>query len=78
MISHYIEEISFADRVIVMNQGKIVLDDIPKNVVLKDEILNSAGIELPYITRMAKELKSFGKKLNGNEFSVEELCQFLK
>ncbi len=78
LISHYIEEISFADRVIVMNQGKIVLDDIPKNVVLKDEILNSAGIELPYITRMAKELKSFGKKLNGNEFSVEELCQFLK
>ena len=78
LISHYIEEISFADRVIVMNQGKIILDDTPKNVVLKDEILNNAGIELPYITRMAKELKSFGKKLNGNEFSVEELCQFLK
>lgn len=78
LISHYIEEISFADRVIVMNQGKIILDDTPKNVVLKDELLNNAGIELPYITRMAKELKSFGKKLNGNEFSVEELCQFLK
>ena len=78
LISHYIEEISFADRVLVMNKGKIVIDDTPKNVVLKDDVLNEAGIELPYITRMSKELKKSGKKLNGNEFTVDELCQFLK
>ena len=78
LISHYIEEILFSDRVLVMNEGKIVLDDIPKNVVLKDDLLYEAGVELPYITRMAQGLKKAGKNLKGNEFTIEELCQFLK
>ena len=78
LISHYIEEIIFADRVLVMNAGKIVLDDKPKNVVLCEKILNDAGVDLPYITKLSSELKKSGKNLNGNEFTIEELCQFLK
>lgn len=78
LISHYIEEISYADRVLVMNKGKVIIDDTPKNVVLKDAMLKDAGIELPYITRLSQELKKSGKNLKGNEFDVEELCQFLK
>lgn len=78
LISHYIEEITYADRVIVLNKGKVVLDDTPKNVLLKEEILNNSGIELPYIPMMATELKKKGKALVGNELSVDELCQYLK
>lgn len=78
LISHYIEEITYANRVLVMNEGKIILDDTPKNVVLKSDVLLSAGVELPYITKLAKKLKDSGKKLIGNEFTVEELCQSLK
>lgn len=78
LISHYIEEITYADRVLVMNEGKIILDDTPKNIVLKSDVLLSAGVELPYITKLAKKLKDSGKKLIGNEFTVEELCQSLK
>ena len=78
LISHYIEEITYADRVLVMNEGRIILDDIPKNVVLKSDVLLSAGVEQPYITKLAKKLKDSGKKLIGNEFTVEELCQSLK
>lgn len=78
LISHYIEEITYADRVIVLNKGKVVLDDTPKNVLLKEEILNNSGIELPYIPMMATELKKKGKTLVGNELSVDELCQYLK
>lgn len=78
LISHYIEEITFADRVLLMNNGKIILDDTPKNIVLNEDTLNSAGVELPYITKMASELKKAGKNLKGNEFTVDELCQFLK
>ena len=78
LISHYIEEITYADRVLVMNNGIIVNDDTPKNVVLKDDILKEAGVELPYITRLSKKLKDSGKNLKGNEFTVSELCQFLK
>ena len=78
LISHYIEEIIYADRVLVMNKGKIINDDTPKNIVLKDDILKEAGVELPYITRLSKKLKDSGKNLKGNEFTVSELCQFLK
>lgn len=78
LISHYIEEITYADRVLVMNEGKIILDDTPKNIVLKSDVLLSAGVELPYITKLAKKLKDSGEKLIGNEFTVEELCQSLK
>lgn len=78
LISHYIEEITYADRVLVMNNGKIINDDTPKNIVLRDEILTEAGVELPYITKLAKKLKDSGKNLKGNEFTVSELCQFLK
>ncbi len=78
LISHYIEEIKYADRVLVMNNGKIINDDTPKNTVLKEEILLEAGIELPYITKLSKLLKEKGKNLKGNEFTVKELCQFLK
>lgn len=78
LISHYIEEITYADRVLVMNNGIIINDDTPKNIVLKDDILKEAGVELPYITRLSKNLKDSGKNLKGNEFTVSELCQFLK
>lgn len=78
LISHYIEEITYADRVLVMNNGIIINDDTPKNIVLKDDILKEAGVELPYITRLSKKLKDSGKNLKGNEFTVSELCQFLK
>ena len=78
LISHYIDEISYADRVIVLDKGKITMDDSPRNIVLRSEELNKVGIMLPYIPRLATRLKNSGINLKGNEFSVNELCQFLK
>ena len=77
-ISHYVEEISYADRVIVIDEGKISLDGTPKNVLLNEDKLKKAGIELPYISYIATELHKRGKMLKGNELTVEELCQYLK
>lgn len=78
LISHYIDEISYADRVVVLNKGKLMIDDTPKNVVLKKDELLDAGITLPYVPRLASILKEKGINLKGNEFTVSELCQFLK
>ena len=61
-----------------MNKGKIVLDDTPKNVVLRGKELEESGITLPYIPKLASILRDRGINLKGNEFTVEELCQFLK
>ena len=78
LISHYVEEIAFANRVVVIDGGKLLLDDTPRNIVLKEKELYDAGIILPYIPKMANKLKDSGKNLKGNEFTVDELCQFLK
>lgn len=78
LISHYVEEINYADRVILLDKGTVVLDDIPKNVLLEEEKLKQAGIELPYIPKIANELCKRGKSLKGNELTVDELCQYLK
>lgn len=78
LISHYVEEIMYSKRVIVLNEGQIVLDDTPKNVLQQKEILYKSGIDLPYITKLASTLKDKGKKLKGNETLVTELCQYLK
>lgn len=78
LISHYIDEISYADRVIVLNNGKVTMDDTPKNIVLRQKELSESGIILPYIPRLATVLRDNGKNLKGNEFTAEELCQFLK
>lgn len=78
LISHYIDEISYAERVIVLNKGKLTMDDTPKNVVLRGKELEESGITLPYIPKLASILRDRGINLKGNEFTVEELCQFLK
>ena len=78
LISHYIDEISYADRVIVFNNGKVTMDDTPNNITLRGSELEKYGIMLPYIPKLASALKANGINLNGNEFNVKELCQFLK
>lgn len=78
LISHYLEEIEYANRVLLINNGKVALDDTPKNILLNTNLLIDAGLELPYIPRMATELKNLGKKLKGNETKVSELCRYLK
>lgn len=78
LITHYVEEISCGNRVIVMEKGKIRLDDAPENILLNTEVLDAIGIELPYVTSIARRLKDAGKVVKGNEDSVEKLCKYLK
>lgn len=78
LISHYLEEIQYADRVLLINNGRITLDDTPENALLSDKMFLDAGLELPYIPKMATALRDMGKKLKGNEMKVCELCHYLK
>lgn len=73
LISHHVEEIMYAKRVLVIDDGEIKIDDTPKNILLREKELNGCSIELPYVSRLATILKSKGKKYNGNETSVDEL-----
>lgn len=78
LITHYVEEISCGNRVLVIDEGKIKLDDTPENILLNKEVLDDIGIDLPYVTSIARKLRDCGKNVKGNEDSVEKLCKYLK
>ena len=59
-ITHYMEEAARADRVIVINDGEMILDGTPKEVFSKVDLLHSIGLESPQSTELLKMLKDFG------------------
>ncbi|MBC8632513.1 energy-coupling factor transporter ATPase [[Eubacterium] tenue] len=78
-ITHFMEEAVDADRVIVMEKGKKVLEGTPKQVFSKVEKLKSIGLDVPYMTELSKELKEEGMDIEGDILTVDEmvmkLCQ---
>ncbi len=80
-ITHYMEEALEADRVIVMNDGKVVLDDTPKNVFSQYKELESYKLTVPISTKIAIELDELGinvgKDVMNKEELVDRLCQLL-
>ena len=57
-ITHYMEEAVLADRVIVLNEGKIEFDDSPKRVFSNVETLRELGLSIPQVTELAYLLKN--------------------
>lgn len=81
MVTHHMEEVILADRIIVMDQGKIVMDGKPKEIFSRVDEMKTLGLEVPYATELAWELKKEGVNLSDTittkEELVEELCQFV-
>ncbi|MBR5459694.1 MAG: energy-coupling factor transporter ATPase [Clostridia bacterium] len=60
LITHYMNEAVFADRVIVVNDGEIALDDTPAKVFSQVETLRSLGLDVPQVTHLAHLLAEDG------------------
>lgn len=77
LITHYMEEVILADKVVVMNDGEVVLHGTPKEVYKELETIRNAQLELPIITQVAVELKNRGYDVPlslTKEELVEVLC----
>ena len=57
LITHYMEEVIHADRIFVMDQGRIVLQGKPKEVFAQVELLKRYRLDVPQVTELAYELK---------------------
>lgn len=73
LITHYMEEAAMADRVIVMDDGHIIMDDTPRKVFSRVEELHRVGLDVPQVTQAAYELKKRGFDIRADVLSVEEL-----
>lgn len=74
LITHYMNEAALADRAIVMDKGKIVLDGEPREVFTHVDILKTAGLDVPQPTELAVELKKCGIDLK-NVLTVDECVE---
>ena len=72
-ITHYMDEAVRADRVIVINDGMIILDGTPSKIFAQAEILRSAGLDLPQCADLILKLRKRGIKLEG-EINTPEQC----
>lgn len=77
LITHYMDEAIYSDRVFVMDEGKIVLEGTPKEVFSEVEYLESLRLEVPQATLLAHKLKRKGLKLPDGILTKEELAEEL-
>ena len=60
MITHYMEEAAGADRVLVLREGKIVLDGTPEEVLTQDAELRKLNLDIPFATQLSRLLQDKG------------------
>ena len=72
LVSHNMDIISqFAKRLIILNQGQVLADDSPKNLFKRQDVLDTAGLSLPSITKLMLTLKASGLNVNTNVIDIE-------
>ena len=78
-ITHYMEEAVQADRVVVVDKGKKLLEGTPKEVFKNVDLLKKIGLDVPYMTELASLLREEGLDLDDDILTVDEmvdkLCQ---
>ena len=72
LITHFMEEAQNADRVIVMDDGKIIADSTPKVVFNDVERLKSVGLDVPQTTELLHALKQSGFDITTDVISIQE------
>lgn len=77
LITHYMEEIIHADKVFVMDKGKIAMEGTPREVFSKVDELKALRLDVPQVTLLAYELKKRGVKLPDGILTKEELVKAL-
>lgn len=75
LITHYMEEIVHADKVYVMDKGRIAMTGTPREIFSEVDKLKDLRLDLPQVTLLAHELKEQGLELPDGILTVEELTE---
>ncbi|SCJ52916.1 energy-coupling factor transporter ATPase [Diplocloster agilis] len=77
LITHYMEEVVYADKVVVMDEGKIVMRGTPREIFSRVDELKQYRLDVPQVTLLAHELKKEGIPLPDGILSIDELVNAL-
>ncbi len=77
-ITHYMEEAIRADRVIVIDEGRVLLDGTPREVFSSVETLKKVGLDVPQVTELMLEMGKDGLLLRPDALTVEECAEAIE
>lgn len=77
LITHYMEEIIYANKVFVMDKGKVAMEGTPKEIFSQVEKLKSLRLDVPQVTLLAHELKKSGLDVPEGILTTKELIEAL-
>lgn len=75
LITHYMEEVIYADKVYVMDKGKVTMQGTPKEVFSRVEELKELRLDVPQVTLLAHELRKEGFPIAEGILTKEEFCE---
>ena len=78
LITHYMEEAAEADRVIILDDGRITADGKPEDVFSMTGTIEKAGLEIPQVTRLLKALKADGIKVDTRALTPQSAAEAIK
>jgi biotin transport system ATP-binding protein/energy-coupling factor transport system ATP-binding protein len=73
-ITHDMNDLLDADRLLVMDRGAIVLDGTPRDIFSRLEAMQELGLQLPQVTLLLHRLQESGCELNANILTIEDAC----
>jgi energy-coupling factor transport system ATP-binding protein len=77
LITHFMEETTGADRIVIMDKGRIVLDGAPANVYRQSEEIGTLGLKLPFPVELAARLRGRGLSVPDGILTTEALADFV-
>lgn len=78
LITHYMEEAAQAQRVVVMDRGKILMDDEPHKIFSRVAELRGCSLDVPQVTELMYELRKSGLPISQEVLNEEEACRELE
>lgn len=77
LITHFMEEAAQADRIVIMDRGKIALDGTPRQIFSKVEELRELNLDVPLPVELCYRLRKRGIEIPETIITIEEMVEFL-
>mgnify|MGYP005791280083 FL=1 len=77
LITHYMEEAVQADRVVVMDKGRVLRNDVPRSIFSEVRFLKGLGLDVPQVTELCYLLNKAGVSLPQDVLTVDECADAL-
>lgn len=77
LITHFMEEAAKADRIIVMDEGNIIMEGVPREIFSQVPVMKGIGLDVPQVTELAYELQNSGINIDTDILTIDEMVSVL-